>query len=222
MHYIPKPNLLYQKMKKAFILFGLTLALAACNSKQKNSDSSLGQDTSITAADEQNKEKSLVVEGDSIVWAKVPELQNIGTFPFFAPIGDLIMADADNGLSEIFDYAVLNNYTGSGIYPTKGKLGIMSFEDHDGKPFNKLLFDDTFDNWIEKLDAPMVYEGVFPTDEASRKKLSENLYNGKKRTVGLGDDEPFAVYAFKNKGKKYVINVQSNTAQGKVFIMELK
>ncbi|NTD95589.1 hypothetical protein G6M26_22970 [Agrobacterium tumefaciens] len=208
-------------MKKVFILIAISLSLAACNSKQKKDSSNHEQDTSMTST-EQNQQKSPIVAGDSIVWDKVPELKNIGKFPFFAPTGELVMADAKDGSSEIFDYVVFNNYIGSGIYPTKGKLGILAFEDHQGKPFNKLLFDDTFDEWIEKSGAPMIYEGTFPPNEEAKKKLHENMFSGKKRTLGLADDEPFAMYVFKNEGKKYIIHVQSNSAQGKVFVMELK
>lgn len=208
-------------MKKVLTIFAISLALIACNSKQKNNNSGGEQDTSMTLAD-RPVEKNPAVEADTIVWAKVPELKNIGTFPFFAPTGDVVIADAKDGASEIIDYAQLNNYTGSGIYPTKGKLGLMFFEEHNGKPFNKLLFDDTFDDWVEKLGATLIYEGIFPADEGAKSKLKENLYNGKKRTFALGDDEPFAVYAFRNNGKKYVINVQSNSAQGEVYVMELE
>jgi len=208
-------------MKKVLTVLAICLTLASCNSKQKNDNAESEQDISMFSG-ERAVENNPAVVADTIVWAKVPELKNIGTFPFFVPTGELAAIDATNGISELIDYAQINNYTGTGIYPTKGKLALLSFQEQNGKPFNKLLFDDTFDGWIEKLGAALIYEGPFPSNEGDKNKLKENLYNGKKRTFALGDDEPFAVYAFKNASKKYVINVQSNSAEGKVYIMELK
>jgi outer membrane protein OmpA-like peptidoglycan-associated protein len=50
------------------------------------------------------------------------------------------------------------------------------------------------------------------------------MWTGKHRTLGIINESeaPFAVYAFKNNGKKYILNIQSNSAQGNVFIMELQ
>ena len=50
------------------------------------------------------------------------------------------------------------------------------------------------------------------------------MWSGKTKTAGLKreSDAPFSVYAFKNNDKKYILNIQSNSAEGNVFIMELK
>ncbi len=215
------PSRRADKMKKVLMIFAMCLALAACNSKQKNDAAADEQDTSMVSNDRPIIQNP-AVSADTIIWEKVPELKGIGAFPFFIPTGELAASDAKDGVSELIEYAQLNNYTGTGIYPAKGKLALLSFQEQNGKPFNKLFFDDTFDGWIEKLGAALIYEGPFPADEAAKTKLKENLYNGKKRTFALGDDEPFAVYAFRNEGKKYIIHVQSNSAEGQVYVMELK
>ena len=77
---------------------------------------------------------------------------------------------------------------------------------------------------MDKIGAKKIYQGDFPENESDRAKLEKNMWNGKQGTRGLlrESDSPFAVYAFKNNGKNYMVNIQSNSAQGNVFIMELK
>lgn len=210
------------KMKKTFILFALGAILASCGTKKNdNQDSNESSDTSINQV-EKNPNPAAAPK-DSINWEKVPELKNIGDFPFFKPEGKLFLANEKNNLTEYLDYAKMENYTGSAVYTTRGKLGMMSFQEQGETPFNKMLFDDQVDEFITKTGAEKIYRGEYPREaqEGIKLKLKENLWNGKVHTLGIADDEPFGVYAFKHNGKKYVFSFQSNSAQGKIFIMEV-
>ena len=208
-------------MKKTLLILAISATIASCTSKKTENAETKQLDSAAMTAQKEEKE-SITVPADSIDWGNVPELRDIGTFPFYTPTDDLKIIDEKNGLSEFFDYAKMENYTGSGINTIKGKLGVMVFEDNGDKKFNQQLFEDMVYPYLDKIGAKKIFNGKFPSDQALRAKLNENMWNGNKRTVGLGDDEPFAVYAFINDNKKYVLNIQSNSAQGKVFIMELK
>jgi OmpA-OmpF porin, OOP family len=159
-------------------------------------------------------------------WNTVPDLTNIGNFPFFTAPQGLKIENVKNGLSELFDFQKLENYTGTGIYTTEGKLGIMAFAGADGKDFNQRLFDKSIYDYIDKLGAKKIYQGDYPKNidatESLRKKLGENMYSGKHGSNGLSSSSPFAVYAFKNQGKNYMVNIQSNSAQGTIYLMELE
>lgn len=159
-----------------------------------------------------------------INWNEIPDLQNIGHFPFITAPAGLKVAHEKDGISEFFDYETMENYIGNSIYTSEGKLGILAFEGAEGKDFNQKLFDKSMYDYLDKTGAKKIYQGDFPEDENQREKLEKNMWTGKHGTSGLlrESDAPFAVYAFKNAGKKYIVNIQSNSAQGNVFIMELK
>ena len=208
-------------MKKTLLILAISATIASCTSKKTENAETKQLDSAAMTSQKEEKE-SITVPADSIDWGNVPELRDIGKFPFYTPTDDLKIIDEKNGLSEFFDYAKMENYTGTGINTTKGQLGVMVLEDNGDKKFNQQLFEEMVYPYLDKIGAKKIFNGKFPSDQALRAKLNENMWNGKKRTVGLGDDEPFAVYAFINDNKKYVLNIQSNSAQGKVFIMELK
>jgi OmpA-OmpF porin, OOP family len=159
-------------------------------------------------------------------WNAMPDLVNIGNFPFFTAPQGLKIRGAKNGLTELFDYEKLENFTGTGIYTTEGKLGVMGFDGNDGKDFNQRFFDKAIYDYIDTIGAKKIFKGDYPrnenANESTRKKLGENMYSGKTGTTGLSNDSPFAVYAFRNQGKNYMVNVQSSSAAGYIYIMELK
>lgn len=213
---------LYQKsMKKTALLLALGVTLAACNNKKADQTEASLPDTVSSLQAEPTTDQSAIAK-DSIDWAKVPELKEIGAYPFFIPGDGLEVADAKDGLSEVLEYEKIEVYNGKGISTAKGKLGLMSFGDQGEKRFNKLTFDDNISGYVSKLGALKVYQGPVPREEELRKKLSENLWTGKKRTFGIADDEPFSIYAFRNAGKRYLLSFQSNSAQAEVLVMELK
>lgn len=211
-------------MKKTAIALVLGVALVSCNTKEKKTAEN-SKDSISTTTVEQPKASGSVSTTD-IDWKSIPEAKEIGNFPFFKPSNEFKILDEKDGLSEVFENEKLENYTGKDVYTTEGKLGVQVFENVDGQNFSRSLFEKNINDYITKIGAKQLYKGNYPANEtaneALRDKLKENLWNGKHRTIGLSDDEPFAVYAFKNNGKNYVVNVQYNSAQGYIFIMELK
>ncbi len=211
-------------MKNTALIIALGVTLASCNNNKTETDTTTAvKDTNLTVSARPEKSKTdAVVAVDTVDWNTVPELKDVGNYPFFKATEGLQIENAKEGLSEVFDYEKMENYIGSGVYTTEGKLGLMHFEGAQGKDFNKRWFDKTISEEISKMGAKELFKGNFPEDQAVRAKLKENMWTGKHRTMGLGDDEPFAVYAFKSDTKKYIVNIQSNSAQGSIFLMELK
>jgi len=205
-------------MKKTALVALLGIVLFAC--KNENKVETVEQNTDTTTTVSINKETT----STEINWDEMPDLNNIGNFPFITAPTGLAIANEKDGVSEFFDYETMQNYIGSTIYTTEGKLGILDFEGEGDKDFNQKLFDKSVYDYLDKIGAKKIYQGNFPEDENDKAKLEKNMWSGKHGTKGLlrESDSPFAVYAFKNNGKKYMLNIQSNSAQGNVFIMELK
>lgn len=241
-------------MKTKITIFFLTCILAACSDKDAddNAAASASADNSATtsaAAEakletpaEQAKPTESAAEAPTklpaddapnlaatLDWNTIPDLKDIGNFPFFTAPQGLKINNEKDGLSEFFDFEKLENYSGAGVYTSEGKLGILAFDGADDKDFNQRFFDKTVYDFIDKMGAKQIFKGEYPANETKNekilKKLEENMWGGKHGSNGLvrnGSDSPIAVYAFKNNGKNYMVNIQSNSAQGTIFIMELK
>lgn len=205
-------------MKKTALVALLGIVLFACKNEKKVETVEQNADTTKTAAIDKKTTST------EINWDEMPDLKNIGNFPFITAPSGLAIANEKDGVSEFFDYETMQNYIGGSVYTTEGKLGILAFEGKGGKDFNQKLFDKSVYDYMDKIGAKKIYQGDFPQDENDKAKLEKNMWSGKHGTSGLlrESDSPFAVYAFKNNGKKYMVNIQSNSAQGNVFIMELK
>ncbi|UKT64491.1 OmpA family protein [Pedobacter mucosus] len=206
-------------MKKIAIAATLGMFLFSCNSKNKTEEN-VKQKTETPASDTTKKAATSAL----VNWEEMPDLKAIGNFPFITAPQGLKINDEKDGLSEVFDYETMQNYTGQSVYTTEGKLGILSFDGESGKNFNQKLFDKSVYDYFDQIGAKKLYQGDFPKDENDQAKLEKNMWSGKHRTSGLmrESDAPFAVYAFKNNGKNYMVNIQSNSAQGSIFIMELQ
>lgn len=208
-------------MKKTVIVALLGIVLFSCkNEKKVENTENAEQKTETPKTETTNNETTSTV----INWDEMPDLKDIGNFPFITAPTGLKIANEKNGVSEFFDYETMENFLGNNIYTAEGKLGILVFEGSEGKDFNQKLFDKSVYDYFDKIGAKKLYKGNFPEDENQKAKLEKNMWNGKHGTRGIAreSDSPFAVYAFKNSGKKYILNIQSNSAQGNVFIMELK
>jgi OmpA-OmpF porin, OOP family len=231
-------------MKTKTVIIALMLILAACSKEDANDKSAAGlpaDSTATTSAPIEAKPEAPAAEpakpveapADAIPnlkaeldWNTIPDLKDIGNFPFFTAPEGFKLEDEKDGLSELFEYEKLENYFGSGLYTTEGKLGVLVFEEYKEDRFNQRLFDKNVADYLQKIGAKEIYKGDYPANETKnedlRKKLGENMFNGKHRTTGLSSSEPLAVYAFKNNGKNYMVNVQSSSAQGNIYIMELQ
>ena len=229
-------------MKTKIAMIALTLILAACSKEDANdkaATSTSADNVATTSApveakpDSPEPEKPVEAPVDAMPnlkaaldWNTIPDLKDIGNFPFFTAPEGFKIEDEKDGLSEFFDYEKLENYTGSGVYTTEGKLGVLVFEEYKEDRLNQRLFDKNVADYLQKIGAKEIYKGDYPANEtkneALRKKLDENMWNGRHRTTGISSSEPLAVYAFKNNGKNYMVNVQSNSAQANIYIMELQ
>jgi len=206
-------------MKKLGIVIALGIVLVSCKSENKPEEKS-GQET-VTTTTEAPQTAS---PSGTLDWDNLPDLKDIGNFPFITAPKGLKINNEKDGVSEFFEFEKMENYTGKEVITTEGKLAILSFDGADGKDFNQRIFDKSVYDYLGKIGAMQLYKGEYPSDEAMIKKLNENMWNGKYRTAGLmkESESPFGVYAFKNNGRKYILNVQSNSAQGSIFLMELQ
>jgi len=206
-------------MKKIGLIITLGLFLVSCKNEKKNEEQNIEKTEESGIATTSSDVKSA-----GINWDEIPDLKNIGEFPFITAPTGLKVKNEKDGVSEFFDFETMEIYTGEEITTVEGKLGIVSFDGADDKDFNQKIFDKSIYDYFDKIGAKKLYKGEFPEDEKKREQLEKNMWNGKHGTNGLlrESDSPFSVYAFKNNGKKYILNIQSNSAQGNVFIMELK
>lgn len=211
--------------KVPLFILSASLVLAAC--KDKKDELKTQSADAVTSTTPATDSKAATAKID---WEQIPTLDNIGDFPFVtAPEGiDIYDFPEDNkpkdGITDLFPFRKFEVYNGTGVSAVEGKLAVLFFmeDKSNGFKYDQYIFDRNFKDYFKKIGAKLLYEGKRPDNDAMREKLKENLFSGKRNTTGLADDSPFSVYAFKNNGKKYVVTTQSNSAQGTIFVMELK
>ncbi|SFC31814.1 OmpA family protein [Kaistella jeonii] len=208
-------------MQRILVAIVIIAQLTACkNNKEEKVESTQGNIESQTVKADENTGSEEKKEMTTINWKEMPDLKDIGNFPFITAPKNWKIANEKEGLSEYFPYEKMENYTGSGFYTTEGRLGVIHFE---GDDYNQRFFDKSILSYLDDLGAKKIHQGTLPSDDESRSINKENMYSGKYRTVGISaSTDPISLYAFKNNGKNYMVNVQSNSAQGEIFIMEIE
>ncbi len=205
-------------MKQIAIILTFGIIIASCKNDKK-SDEKLVEKTELSQID---SSKTM-----GINWNEITELKDIGEFPFVVIPNELKIKNVKDGFSNLFEFETLANYTKNGVEFTTGKLGVLHFEDEKGSPYNQNVFESTFYNYFEKIGATVLYKGILP-EINSENEVELNKLN---RNAKIGDVEfnyynhgnyPTAVYIFKNNGKNYIANIQSNASEGNAFIMEIK
>lgn len=166
-------------MKKTALVALLGIVLFACKNEKKVETVEQNADTTKTAAIDKKTTST------EINWDEMPDLKNIGNFPFITAPSGLAIANEKDGVSEFFDYETMQNYIGGSVYTTEGKLGILAFEGKGGKDFNQKLFDKSVYDYMDKIGAKKIYQGDFPQDENDKAKLEKNMWSGKHGTSGL-------------------------------------
>lgn len=214
-------------MRKIHLLSSLIIiTFFACN----DSKSKAGQKQSDTEQIVNDVQKTK--NHSSIDWENIPNLTDIGDYPFLTapegidiydfPIGD----QPKDGISDIFPFKKFEVYNGTSITTVEGKLAVLYFTEDtsNGFKYDSYIFERNIPTYFNKIGAQLIYKGGFPDDEVLKQKLNENLFTGKYHTYGLADEpeSPFYIYAFQNNGKKYIVSIQSNVSQGQVFVIELK
>lgn len=206
-------------MKTFRIIAALGIVLASCKNENKIEEK-VEEKTEVTASETPQSETT----SETINWNEAPELENIGNFPFFTAPKGLKINFEKNGATEIFSYEKMQIFNGKSTFEAEGKLAMLVFDGAGEEDFNQRLFDKSAYDYVEKIGAKLYFKGIYPEDESLQKTLSENMYNGKSQTSGLMEDKdsPFSFYYFKNNGKNYIVTLQSNSAQGNIFVMELE
>jgi OmpA-OmpF porin, OOP family len=224
-------------MKLAFHMLALALAisLSACNKKppepapapaptEATAAAAPAADTPA-AASSAAASATLMADLD---WNTVPESTvDIGAYPYFkAPETMRIDGNDDNiklGVSEVIDISQLISYTGDSFYAAEGKVTKITYRmAESGKTFNQYLFDKSIDPYVTSLGAKLIFKGQIPSA-----KLKE-LDKANDMTVHnfvIGDpwnSDPFRIYALKQKDKRLMIQVFSNSATGTLGFVELK
>ncbi|MCP1996141.1 OmpA family protein [Flavobacterium sp. HSC-61S13] len=211
-------------MKTTYLLFILCLVFFACNSNKKESEAALTDSVAVHPSTQAEiTEVSSPVANDMVLdWSDIPALEDIGNFPFIKAPKGLAIEKEENGLTQVFEYEQMVNYFGEGqYYPSEGKLGMLFFEFNSG-PYNNRYFDKNIYTYLDEIGAKKLFAGEIVRNDLTKERLKDNQYDGKYRFSSISDSYPFSVYAFKNKGKKYLVTVQSNTSLGTIYIMELK
>ncbi len=210
-------------MKTTYLLFTFCLVFFACNSNKKESEPVLTDSVALAPSTQAEiTEVSSSVTNDAAVdWSDIPTLEDIGNFPFIKAPKGLVIEKEVNGLTQVFEYEQMVNYLGENrFYPTEGKLGMIFIEFNDAQ-YNNRYFDKNIYTYLDELGAKKLFSGEIVRNDLTKERLKNNQYDGKYRYSSISDSAPFSVYAFKNKGKKYLVTVQSNTALGTIYIMEL-
>ncbi|WP_316797869.1 hypothetical protein [Pedobacter frigidisoli] len=173
-------------MKKLITVLTLGVILASCSNNKKSENDAEEKDTAAVVLKENDPVKAATQ--DSIDWANVPELKDIGSFPFIKAKEGFRIVDENNGASELFSYEKMENYLGGSVYTTEGKLAALVFEGKD-RDFNQREFDAGIYAYLDKTGAKQLYKGNYPANETVnepvRLKLKENLWTGKNRTLRI-------------------------------------
>lgn len=208
-------------MKKTVLLFAISFSFFACNSNKQGSDSGSTDSVLITQHNPVDNVPANNNTAGVIDWNTTPDLKDIGSYPFITAPKGLKIETEKNGLTDRFEYEKLENYLGNDqLLTTEGKLGVIVMEMKPG--YNDRYFDKNVFGYLDKIGAKKLYSGPLSREESIRVKLKQNMFSGVNRTSGTSDDQPITVYIFRNQGKNYIINVQSNSAQGTILIMELE
>jgi OmpA-OmpF porin, OOP family len=161
-------------------------------------------------------------------WNTVPESTvDIGAYPYFkAPETmrvDANEANAKLGVSEVIDFNQLISYMGESFYSADGKVTKIAYAmSEQGKNFNQYLFDKSIDPYILSLGAKLLFKGQIPNAKLKELNKTDDLTVHKFMIGDVWNSDPVRVYALKQKEKRMMIQVFSNSAIGNVGFVELK
>jgi OmpA-OmpF porin, OOP family len=158
----------------------------------------------------------------------VPESAvDMGAYPYFkAPETMLIVANEANaklGVSEAIDFSQLIFYTGDSFYAAEGKVTRINYAmAEQGKNFNQYLYDKSIDPYLLSLGAKLIFKGKAPTEKLNSLNKTDELTVHKYMVGDVWNSDPVRVYALKQKDKRMMVQVFSNSAAGELGFVELK
>ncbi len=215
------------------LVFGLAISLTACNkNKPAPAPSTVPAPTTTapapSAATPAAASAVPAVLMADLDWTAVPESTvDIGAYPYFkAPETMRIDANDENaklGVSKVIDFSQLISYTGDSFYAVDGKVTKIEYRmAESGKTFNQFLFDKSVDSYVLSLGAKLIFKGQIPTAKLKELNKTNDLTV---HNFVIGDpwnSDPVRVYALKQKDKRMMIQVFSNSATGVLGFIELK
>lgn len=226
------------KLALHIIVLGLAISLTACKKAPEPvatpatpaaapaaAPASAAQAPVIPAATSSVAPATLMADLD---WNSVPESTvDIGAYPYFkAPETlrvDANEANAKLGVSEVIDFNQLISYTGESFYAADGKVTKITYAmSEQGKNFNQYLFDKSVDPYILSLGAKLLFKGQIPTAKLKELNKTDDLTVHKFMIGDVWNSDPVRVYALKQKDRRMMIHVFSNTATGQLGFVELK
>lgn len=162
-------------------------------------------------------------------WNSVPEsVADIGAYPYFkAPDLLVVQGEGGGGVSKTgySEEAALGRViliSDNGIHEAEGRLTKMTFKmAESGKLFNQYLFDKSMDPYILSIGAKLIYKGIVSNEQREALKKADPKAEGFMVENVFGND-PVRFYAFKQKDKKMIIQVSSNSAVSYMKFVELK
>lgn len=142
-------------MKKIIIVIVLGVTFVSCKNEKKTEEKS---ETKIEVTNVKTSKSNSI--SSEINWNEMPDLKDIGNFPFVVIPAELKINNEKDGFTNFFDSAKLENFTKNGIVSTNGKLGVLHFQDQKGFIYNQNLFEEIFYNYFKKL-AQLSYIKIF-------------------------------------------------------------
>jgi OmpA-OmpF porin, OOP family len=225
------------KLALHIIALGLAFSLTACKKAPEAvatpatpaaapavAPASAAQAPVIPAATSSVAPATLMADLD---WNSVPESTvDIGAYPYFkAP--ETMRVDGNDesmkiGISKATDFSQLISYMGESFYGADGKVTKIDYRMLDSGSFNQYLFDKSMDPYIVSLGAKLLFKGQIPSAKLKELNKTDDLTVHKFMIGDVWNSDPVRVYALKQKEKRMIIQVFSNTATGKVGFVELK
>jgi OmpA-OmpF porin, OOP family len=224
-------------MKLAFssIVLGLSLSLVACKKPPEKvaaaqAPTATAQAPAATPASPAASTAAVNPAGApaTLDWNTVPEsMVDIGAYPYFKAPETMRVDGSDKnvkiGVSEVIDFSQLITYTGESFYSAEGKVTKITYRmDETGKNFNQYLFDKSVDPYVVSLGAKLLFKGKIPSDKLKELNKTDEMTVHKFMIGNVWDSDPIRMYALKQKDKRMVIQVFSNSATGEMRFVELK
>jgi OmpA-OmpF porin, OOP family len=160
-------------------------------------------------------------------WNTVPESSvDIGAYPYFKPPETMRVDGNDKnvklGISEAIDFSQLISYMGESFYGADGKVTRINYRMVESGSFNQYLFDKSVDPYIVSLGAKLLFKGKIPNDKLKELNKTDDATVHKFIIGDVWNSDPVRIYALKQKDKRMMIQVFSNSATGNVGFVELK
>lgn len=163
-------------------------------------------------------------------WNTVPEATaDIGAYPYFKAPDLLVVRGrggsgvSKTGYTEEADFGKLITFTGNNFYAAEGRVTTLWFDmAEQGKTFNQYVFDKSMDSYILGTGAKLLFKGTVPREQRDELKKADPEAQYRYMVSGVDSSDPVRFYAFKQKDKKLMIQVSSNSATSYVKFVEIK